>query len=110
MAKKKPQAIRTVWDMRAIPESKIDHFCEDLRLWLHMHKQVERIRHELLAAGVDLKVTTPTEVFDWIDDGRHDANITVQLPQAWIDALESERTAAAVDPHATDQGTPTTRD
>jgi hypothetical protein len=64
---------RTVEDMHAVPAEKIDHFCRDLALWLTMHKLVEAID---CAA---IKVTSPRDVFGWIDDGKHDANITLKL-------------------------------
>lgn len=115
MAKKKPHFFSTVSDMRALPTDKIDHFCEDLRLWLHMHKQAEAIQKQIddaLGGGVmTLHITTPTESFGWIDDGRHDARIKVDL-SGLSDLLASETPPAedAVDPSDGSAGTPPTRD
>lgn len=59
---------RTVAEMHAIPVEKIGAFCEDLRLWLTIHR---------LAEADKLRATTPLDVFGWIDDGRH--KITVKI-------------------------------
>jgi hypothetical protein len=101
MAKKKPEPklFRTVWDLRAIPASKIDHFCEDLRLWLHLHKQAEQIQRELIGSGWNLKIKTPTEAFGWIDDGRHDANITLTVPDEVKAALDAQSPSVGEAPH-----------
>lgn len=74
MAKKKPQTsyFKTILDMQAIPADKVDLFCEDLRLWLRLHRMADE-------AGIP--VTTPRNVFGWIDDGRHNARIDVTIKQ-----------------------------
>ena len=79
MSEQSAQFFTTVSDMRAVPAEKIDHFCEDLRLWLHMHKQVEQIQAELGPLAAGLKIMSPTEAFGWVDDGRHDARIQINL-------------------------------
>lgn len=78
----KEQWFDTVSDMRALPAEKIDEFCEDLRLWLHMQKMLEDILRTVSADR--LQMTTPSDRFGWIDDGRHDANITINV----VDKLE----------------------
>jgi hypothetical protein len=81
----------TVTDMRAIPADKIDHFCEDLRLWLHMHAHIAAVAAEV-GNEMLLKVLTPTESFGWIDDGRHDANINVTI-NGWLKAPDEQAVA-----------------
>jgi hypothetical protein len=72
---------RTVEDMHAVPAEKIDHFCHDLALWLTMHKLVDAID---CAA---IKVTSTRDVFGWIDDGKHDANITLRVRTDQIETV-----------------------
>lgn len=74
MPRKKPVTyeFRTVADMQAVPVEKLGAFCEDLRLWLTIHRIAE-------ATG-ELKAHTPLDVFGWIDDGRHDITINLHLP------------------------------
>jgi len=80
MAKKKPepQFFRTVTDMLTVPTEKLDHFIEDLRLWLHMQKKIAEIQREV-GNIVELKQTTPIDAFGWVDDGKHDARIKIDL-------------------------------
>lgn len=86
-----PRFFTTVTDMRELPAEKIDHFCEDLRLWLHMHKQVEEIQAQI-GQSVRIEVTTRTDAFGWIDDNRHDANIKIDL-QGLTDLVEAVNAA-----------------
>ena len=71
--KKKPQTLefRTIGELHAIPAEKVDHFCRDLALWLLFHKIADS--HE------DVKVSTPRDVFGWIDDGKHNVNVSINL-------------------------------
>jgi hypothetical protein len=105
--KKKPLVhfFRTIEDLHAIPLEKIEAFTIDLKLWLQQLRIVE-----LTGKGV-MKVTTPTDVFGWIDDGRHDVRVHLSAPPELADALrrEAAQSDAAVDPSATDPGTPSTR-
>lgn len=75
----KAQFFKTVTDMRTVPADKIDHFCEDLRLWLHMHKQVEELHAQLGELAYMVKIKTPIDAFGWVDDNKHDATIKVQF-------------------------------
>jgi hypothetical protein len=65
---------RTVEDMQSVPLEKLGMFCEDLRLWLSLHR--------LSDAEKDLRITSPRDVFGWIDDGRHDLKISLSIKQA----------------------------
>lgn len=67
------QYFKTVADMAAVPAEKIDAFCEDLRLWLHVHKCLARIEQD-----TNVRVVSETDTFGWIDDGKHDVSVTVQ--------------------------------
>jgi hypothetical protein len=98
MPKKKPPVFyfRTVSEMHAIPLEKIEAFTIDLKLWLQQHRIAE------LTGKGWLTVATPTDVFGWIDDGRHDVKVHLTV---------SEPTPAddAVDPSAASTGKPSTR-
>lgn len=74
MAKKKPDTyqFRTINELHAIPMDKIEHFCRDLALWLTICKISE------LTDGVT-KVTTPLDVFGWVDDGKHNVNLNIKV-------------------------------
>jgi hypothetical protein len=96
MGEPEAQLFTTITDMRAVPTEKIDAFCEDLRLWLHMHKHIEAVSAESeKVLGVKLAILSPTSAFAWIDDGRHDANINVTIDPATRALLESLRDKAA---------------
>jgi hypothetical protein len=71
----KAQMFRTVEDMHAIPLEKIDHFCQDLALWLSLHRVAELTNAEQSM----VKVTSPRDVFGWVDDGKHDVNLNIKL-------------------------------
>lgn len=106
-----PQFFRTFVEMCAVPSNKIDAFCEDLRLALHMRAQVAEIQASLgpeLSGAI--KITSPSDAFGWVDDGRHDANIRITLLDQLGRAVDKALADAAVDPHVADTGTPTTRD
>lgn len=76
MAKKKPTTyqFRTISELHAIPAEKVDNFCRDLALWLMVHRIAEAHSDD----NVKIKVTSP-EVFGWIDDGKHDVNVRIDL-------------------------------
>lgn len=78
---------RTVSEMRAVPADKIDNFCEDLRLWLHMHKQVDDIRAALGPLEHVVQVTSADDAFGWVDDNKHDARIHIELHE--VPAVEN---------------------
>lgn len=67
---------RTIEDLHKIPVEKIEHFCQDLASWLTIHRLAADIPAELQGL---LKVTTPTDVFEWIDDGKHDINLNIKV-------------------------------
>lgn len=89
MAKPKTYSFATVADMHAIPLDKIEAFCTDLRLWLQQHRLYEQANAELRKAGspVTLAVTTPTEVFVWIDDGKHEVTHRIEDPAGLLAKL-----------------------
>lgn len=72
MAKRKPQTyyFKTVADMHAVPLEKLDWFCEDLRLWLTLHR---------MADAQKLTITTARDVFGWKDDNCHNARLIVTV-------------------------------
>lgn len=61
-----PQFFRTVAEMHTVPSDRLHAFCVDLELWLQAHQRV----------GLS-KVTTPTDVFGWLDDGRHEMRLVL---------------------------------
>lgn len=73
MAKKtRSLYIKTITDMHAIPADKVDLFCEDLRLWLRLMRMAE---------DEGMKTTSARDVFQWIDDGRHNVKINITMYQ-----------------------------
>lgn len=108
MPKKKPTTyyFRRIEDLHAIPLEKIEAFTIDLKLWLQQHRILE-----LTGKGA-LRATTPTDVFGWIDDGRHDVRVHLSATPEVADKLRREAAQAvdAVDPSAADPGTPSTRE
>lgn len=74
--KKRPTTyyFKTVADMQAVPIDKLEAFTTDLRLWLELHRIAD-------ASGA-LKATTPTDVFAWIDDGKHDVRVNISIAKA----------------------------
>lgn len=66
---------RTIEELHAIPIEKIEHFCRDLGLWLTLNKIAEAHTSD------QIKVTTPRDVFGWIDDGKHDVNLTIKIKE-----------------------------
>ena len=73
MAKKKPNVVefRTIGELHAIPADKVEYFCRDLAMWLLYNKIPDT------QAGV--KVTSPRDVFRWIDDGMHKVNVSINV-------------------------------
>jgi hypothetical protein len=73
VAKKKapqPQYFTTVADMHSVPLEKLGMFCEDLRLWLSIHR---------LAEAEAMRMTTPADTFGWVDDGKHDVKLNIKI-------------------------------
>lgn len=64
-------AFKTIGELHALPLEKIDAFCTDLALWLKIHKVTE--------AQEGIKARTPRDQFDWIDDGKHNINVTLHV-------------------------------
>ena len=74
--KHEPQYFATVDEMHAIPEDRIDIFCEDLRIWLRTHRSIDKVLAELpteMAEAIYLR--SPRDRFGWIDDGEHNMSI-----------------------------------
>lgn len=76
MADTEVQWFSTTTDMLAVPADKIDAFCEDLRLWLHMHAEFAQLSEQ---CGVVVTVTSRTDAFGWVDDGKHDARVSIEV-------------------------------
>lgn len=80
MAETIRREFRTVAEMQAIPLDKIDAFCEDLRLWLTMMRLADAGLAEMPPELKDaIRLVSPRDVFGWIDDGKHDANIHIRI-------------------------------
>lgn len=62
----------TIQQLHTIPLEKVASFCEDLRLWLSVCRAAE-IQGFAMSAK--------TDVFRWIDDGKHDVRINVTIHQ-----------------------------
>lgn len=70
MAKKpKVYEFTTIEQLHSISADRVDHFCRDLALWLLMHK--------IASQEGGLRSTSPRDVFGWIDDNKHHAEIRV---------------------------------
>ena len=63
----------TVADMKHLPRHLIRPFCTDLMLWL-------MTPHILKEHG--LKAALESDVFEWVNDGRHKVSITVNINHA----------------------------
>ena len=63
--------IRTVADFVAIPAEKIEHCLKDFALWLSFREAWKATIGEI--EGVSM----PEDKFIWIDDGKHDAHISI---------------------------------
>lgn len=68
----------SIAELMTVPAEKIDALCEDLRLWLHCHAEIAALLVDMIAAGT----VAPTATFRWIDDGKHDAHMTLQPMEA----------------------------
>lgn len=65
-----PIEFRSVTDMHQVPVDKLQAFTTDLALWLQMHR---------LSEEHGVTVVTPRDVFGWLDDGRHDVTVRVDV-------------------------------
>jgi hypothetical protein len=63
-----PQFFRTIEDFVALPAEKITHCVRDFELWLRAIK---------IAESHARQITTPTDVFGWLDDGKHDVKVQI---------------------------------
>lgn len=68
--------IRKIRDVLQIPEERFDAFCEDLKRWHALSRSVDA---QLDAAVLGLNMETIDYCFQWIDDGKHDAEIVVEF-------------------------------
>ena len=66
-------SIRTVADLFDIPSDKIEHCLQDLLLWQQMTRAAKELFTDVPG------VVVPTDVFTWIDDGKHDAHIVASV-------------------------------
>ena len=65
--------IRTVADLFAVPDDKIEHCLHDLLLW-------RRLTSEARAFLADVPgIVVPIDTFTWIDDGKHDAHVVAAV-------------------------------
>jgi hypothetical protein len=65
--------IRTVADFYAVPESRRGLCLHDFRLWLDVMSGLRGLLGDI--AGVHAR----TDVFQWIDDGKHDAEVNITV-------------------------------
>jgi hypothetical protein len=63
---------KTIEDLHVVPLDKIPALCRDLELWLSVIRIAE--------SESEFKVKNRS-TFGWIDDNRHDVNITVTVNQ-----------------------------
>ena len=63
---------KTIADLHAVPDAKVDALCEDLRMWLHLCRRVEG------APGI---IARDTDTFKWVDDGEHNAYLRATMDQ-----------------------------
>ena len=75
MSEPKTYSIRTVSDFLALPPEKIAACLTDFEAWLQLvHGALAVIK----AQPESIRMNTATDVFPWIDDGKHIATLTVQ--------------------------------
>ena len=75
--------IKTLMDFLNVPEDKIDECLVDLKAWIGFVRHTKACTDILLeCGGKDMRAAVRAEVssagFVWIDDGKHDAHITVR--------------------------------
>jgi hypothetical protein len=58
----KAHLFRTIEELHSVPEDKVDHMLEDLKIWLQM---VRECKHP----------TLQRDIFGWIDDGKHEPSL-----------------------------------
>jgi hypothetical protein len=63
---------RTIEDLHVVPLEKLEAFVIDLKAWLAIQRVAE-------ARGGVFQTTSPRDCFEWIDDGKHDVNVTITL-------------------------------
>lgn len=64
---------KKIADLQLVPLDKLDHFLMDLKAWLISIKHAKALGH---------KITTPTDVFGWQDDGKHEVQWMVRRTPA----------------------------
>ena len=73
--------MRTVEDFLKVPIDKIDHCLEDFKSWLMVYHSAEAMaQYRVKQMGItlpELQKVFKSDHFVWIDDGKHDATITI---------------------------------
>ena len=73
MSEVKRYTIRTIEDFFAVPQEKLVECLHDFALFLHLKAVAE-------AAAPGQVRWMSERGFEWIDDGKHDANVSIQNP------------------------------
>ena len=73
MSERQRYELRSVADFLSVPEDKRAHCLADFRLWLVMVG--EMAAHFRDVPGIKV----PLDRFTWLDDGKHDAHIHVEM-------------------------------
>ena len=72
-AVRETREIKAVSDFFAVPVEKRAHCLKDFELWLEMASAMKAMFGDVKGVHV------PTDIFIWVDDGKHDANIKISI-------------------------------
>jgi hypothetical protein len=64
--------------LSVITEDNVDAFLKDFELWLKLHLHVETMNKVAKTNGLG-RVETQDEEFTWIDDGKHDMHVNLDV-------------------------------
>lgn len=68
--------IEKITDILQVPEESFDKFLVDLSTYYHLGKHMTTLIDEVAAVG-GIKVKTVPQKFTWIDDGKHNATVSL---------------------------------
>ena len=73
----KVQELKTIKDiMKAVNPENLDNFIIDFKAFLALHNFVDAVREATNEIGIE---NPDYGTFRWIDDGKNDAKITIQV-------------------------------
>lgn len=72
--------------LEVVNENNIQNFLEDLGLWLNLRNQVKKMLKEHPEIKIEVK-----DVFVWLDDGKHDTNLTIDIQSKGVADKATEK-------------------